>query len=355
MSWINEFTKSASSLFKGQILAGFQPLDFSHFLPLWYALWITNIAHTIKILDLESKHFDEINEILPPPSNMRAILVKLIPAYYANPTKNKKDYNIVANFFARMLKECCPNDPFALKSNTIHTSTEIISLVSNINWNNADIQSARKVGQLITATGSLVHGLYNDLVTDLGWEVYGPYISTIKQTLLIRLFPNLQPKELWPEKYLASMKEITIYATYEDVEWNISFVGCHTISNGKSPVEGMTKYAIYGDGKKLNLINTENLIDELSKKATDIYSNINSMSSENLKLLVMRQECYQLKLLFDEAGIDWQPTAEMIEVVKSKQILHGVFPRDKFIESTEEFKKIFGIDVFEKEILNILN
>lgn len=351
MSWIKEFSKSASSLFKGQVLEGFQPLDFYHFFPLWYDLWIASIAQAIKKLDLESRHLNEIKEILPPPSNVRAILIKMISAYHANPVKNKKDYKLAANFFARMLKESCPGDPFALKSNPFHTSDEINTLITKTKWNKADIQSARRIGQLVTAAGSLVHGLYNDLVTDLGWDVYGPYFLKSNQTFLIRHFPNLQPKELWPEKFLASAKEIIIYAIYENVEWEISFVGCHTISRGQSPVEGMKKFVVYDDKKLLNLTEIDNLINELSLKATEIYKEIRKLDFEKLKLLVIKQECYQLKKLFDKAGIDWQPTIEMIARIRNKPLMRDIFPHGKLIKTTAEFENIFGINEFERDIL----
>jgi len=351
MSWIKEFSKSASNVFKGQVLEGFQPLDFYHFFPLWYDLWVASIAHAIKKLDLESKHFSEIKGILPPPSNLRAILIKLIPSYHAKPTENKKDYKSVANFFARMLKESCPDDPFALKSNPRHTNSEIGTFISHIKWNKADIQSARKIGQLITAAGSLVHGLYNDVVTDLGWDVYGPYTLKSNQVLLIRHFPNLRPKELWTEKLLANVKEVVIYAIYENVLWKISFVGCHTISKGQSPVAGMKKFAVRADGEFLKIDEINNLVDEFSIKATEIYKQIRKMNFEKLKLLVMKQECYQFKKLFDKAKIDWQPTDEMIARVKNKPLLQGIFPHGKLIETIKEFEKIFGIDEFEREIL----
>ncbi|MDD5341730.1 MAG: hypothetical protein PHI73_00095 [Patescibacteria group bacterium] len=355
MTWVKEFSRSASNLLKGQVLEGFQPLDFYHFFPLWYDLWIARISQAITKLDLESRHFNEIREILPPPSNMRAILMKLISSYHASHAENKeyylKDYKLVANFFARLLKESCPDDPFALKSNPFQTKSEIDGLIKNIKWNKADIQYARKIGRLITAVGSFVHGLYNDLVTDLGWDAYGPYHLESKQIFLIRHFPNLRPKELWPKRYLASAKEIIIYTVYSGVELEISFVGCHTISHGLSPVEGMKKFAVSADKKPLDAITIDNLIDEFSFKATEIYKEIRQLDFEDLKSLVMKQECYQLKMLFDQAGIDWRPTDEMISRIKNKPLLRNIFPHGKLIKTTTEFEKIFGICEFEKSVL----
>jgi len=113
----------------------------------------------------------------------------------------------------------------------------------------------------------------------------------------------------------------------------------------------MKRFAIYADGEFLQTEEISNLVDEFSVKATEIYKQIRKMDFENLKLLVMKQECYQLKGLFDKAGFDWQPTDGMMARIKNKPLLKGIFPRGKFIETTEEFEKIFGIDEFEREIL----
>ncbi|MDP2685367.1 MAG: hypothetical protein Q8P20_10140 [bacterium] len=351
MSWIKEYSKSASSLFKGQVLDGMQPLDFFHFFPLWYDLWVANVVRAINQLNIESKKFNDIKDILPVPSSLRAILIKLITAYYGHPAKNKSDYKIVANFIARLLKESCPEDPFALKSNPFHTESDIDILLKNIKLTEASPVNARKIGQLITSAGSLVHGLYNDVVTDFGWDAYGPYNIESNQTLLIRHFSNLQPKDLWSD-YTASVKELFIYSIYEDVDWEISFLGCHTISKGQSPINGMKKFAIQADGIFLDENEINILIDELSIKATQIYQEIRKIEFEELKLMVMRQECYQFKKLFDKAKIDWEPTDEMTALVKDKPLLKNIFPHGKLIESTEDFKEVFGINKFEKEVLD---
>jgi hypothetical protein len=350
MAWINEFSKSASSVFKGQVLEGFQPLDFYHFFPLWYDLWISNIASVIVKLGIEKNHYDEIKDILPTPSSIRAILGKIIPAYMASRSNNKQDYKMVSNFLARMLKESCPNDPFALKSNPFHSKDEINAILKKVTFKKANVKSARLIGQLITAAGSLVHGLYNDFVTDFGWDIYGPY-KLNNEIFLIRHFPNLQPIELWAKNSLPIFKEITIYASYKDVEWKISYVGCHTTSTGQSPVLGMRKFCVYADKKPLDEVEISKLVLMLSEKATDMYKKIKKFDFESLKYLVMKQECYQLKKMFDKARVNWQPTNEMLARIKNKKLLKDVFPHGKMIKNITEFEKIFGINVFNEEVL----
>lgn len=354
MHWINQFTKGTFGLFAGQVIEGFQPLDFYHFFPLWYDLWIKRIAEVIRKLDLDSKSFQEIKHLLPPPSNIRAILVKIIPTYQGYREKNVTDCQLVTNFLARMLLESCPNDPFAISSNPYHSTDEVDQIVRNLQWTDADVEKARNIGQLITAAGSLVHGLYNDVVTDFGWDVYGPYAITInnsEHSFLIRHFPNLSPKELWQKEYLASTKEIIIYAAYQGVEWEISGVGCHTISKSGTPVQGMRKFAVTADGKYLSVEQIHNLINEISQKAEIIYREIRKTDFEQLKSKVMLQECYQLKKMFDAAGIDWQPTEEMRKRIIGKALLDGILPRGKMMTDIDEYKKLFGITRFAQEVL----
>lgn len=354
MHWIKQFTKGTFGLFAGQVIEGFQPLDFYHFFPLWYDLWIKRIAEVIRKLDLDNKSFQEVKHLLPPPSNIRAIIIKIIPTYRGYQEKNADDLRLVTNFLARMLLESCPDDPFAISSSPYHTKQEVNQIVENLLWTDADVSKARNIGQLITAAGSLVHGLYNDVVTDLGWDAYGPYkiiLNNIEHSFLIRHFPNLSPEELWPKEYLSSTKEVLIYAAYQDVEWEISGVGCHTISKSGSPVSGMRKFAVTADGKYLSLDEIHNLIAELSKKAETIYREIRKMDFERLKQMVMLQECYQLKKMFDAVNTNWRPTEEMRDRIKNKPLADGILPRGKMMTDIQEYKKFFGITRFAKEVL----
>ena len=353
MPWIKEFSTSITNFFKGQVIGAMQPLDFYHFFPLWYDLEISRIAQIIRQLQLDTKHFSDIADLLPPPSNLRSILKKLIVSYRGQPT-HPADYRTVANFFARMLEESCPTDPFALTSNPFYSPEEFQKIIKGVVWQTADPLSARQIGQLITAAGSLVHGLYNDVVTDFGWDSYGPYSiqhHDATYTSLIRHFQHLRPTELWATEFLPSITELKIFSLYQNIDWVIQFFGCHTVSTGESPTKAMKQFAVYADGRQLNQDDIAMLIDELSQKATDIYRHIRQMDFESLKLLVMRQECYQFKMLCDAAGADWQPTAEMVARIENQPLLTGLFPTETFIETAESFNEIFGIKKFANEVL----
>src|SRR3989344_2187956 len=352
MKWIDEFAKGSFGLFAGNTIANFQPIDFYRFFPMWYDIWVGRIAKCIRALDLQNKSFKEIKHLLPTPSNMRAMLIKIIATYPAWREKKVKDTKLVTDFLARMLIECCPKDPFAISTNPFHNEDEVKKIISNISLSQSEIEDARLLGKLNTAAGSLVHGIYNDVVTDFAWDVYGPYVlekDEEQYTMLIRHFPDLNPKELWPLEFLSRTKELVIYNLYQGVTWEISAVGCHTISKIGNPVEGMKLFAVYGDGKLLSETEIKNLVVELSEKAEKIYKKIRSMNFEELKEKVMLQVCYQLKKLFVEAAVDWKPTGEMIERIKDRPLPKGLLPNDIMMTSVKQYREVFNIQKFEDE------
>lgn len=355
MKWIEQFSKGTFGIYAGQPLEGFQPIDYFHYYPLWYDLWIDQIADVMDKLDLDHKSYQELSDLLPPPSNMLAIVQKTIPSYQGFAGEvNKENLKKVTNFLARMLLEVRPNDPFCESSNPSHNAAEVKQLVDELKWRDADEVMARKIGQLIAAAGSFVHGLYNDLVTDFGWEGYGPYrvdIDGKEQVMLIRHFPDMIPRELWSDNFLGSVKDVKVYTTYEGVEWKMSGVGCHTILLSGSPVQGMRKYAVLADGKSIGVEEIDNMIGDYSSKAEALYREIKKKDFEGLKEMVIQQECYQLKKIFDEANVDWKPTDEMMARVKGKELVKGMLPYGKMMETVDEYREVFGINKFEDEVL----
>lgn len=351
MNWIKSFTKSSFVLYAGNTVDAFQPLDFFHFYPLWYDLWIERIVSAMEKLQVEKKNFHKLKDLLPGPSSIKAIIQKIIPSYNFFQVKNPEAVKKTTNFLARMLVEAMPRDPYGDSAAPLHSREQVRIILRDRDWQNADEDSAKKIGKLIVAAGSLVHGLYNDLVTDFGWDAYGPYKIDSGRTLLIRHFPDLRPKELWGEEHLSSAKEIEIYGIYEGIEWIISFIGCHTMIKGGSALHGLKKFAVIADGRPLTTEAIDKLIEELSQKAERIYRLVRVKDFEQLKEMVILQECYQLKKMFEATGMDFRPTTEMFERIKNKPLMQGVVPHGKLMNSMEEYVQSFGIRHFASEVL----
>ncbi len=354
MSWIKDFAKASFKLYSGNTIDAFQPLDFFHFYPLWYDLWVKRFMSVMDVLQCEHKSYEELKNLLPPPSSMRAVLQKLIPTFVGINKQTPGNFARMANFFARMLKESCTEDPFGFTHNPIHSRQELNQAIKLVPWQNANTEIAKHLGRLITAAGSLVHGLYNDVVTDFGWDAYGPYnIVTPKENfqIIIRHFPDLSPSEIWENKFFTPIKDIKIYQFYQDVEWELAFLGCHTVLKSGNPISGLKYFAVSINGKFVNNIALEPIIDELSQKATEIYQHIKKMGFEELKKLVMVQECYQLHKMFTAAYMNWQPTSEMLERVTNKPLSQGLLPFGKLMTNLEEYKELFHLNTFEEEAL----
>ncbi len=350
MSWIKQFAEGSFSLYSGNTIDAFQPLDFFHFYPLWYDLWVARTAGVIKKLNLEQKHFSEIKHLLPGPSSMRAILQKLIPSWLGPAKNNPTEYKLVANFFARMLMECCPSDPFGKSSNPFLNQEQVRVIFETLPWRVGNPRDAKIIGQLIAAAGSLMHGYYNDVVTDFAWDGYGPFEHD-GQTLFIRHFPDIQPRELgWAESLIGSAKEIRIYGVYEGVKFRIGCVGCHPITEG-SLVQGLKKYVVVVDGQPLSIEKIPELIQEFAAKAEAVYREIRQRDFEALKKLVTLQECYQLRTMYQAAGVEWRPTPEMEARFVGQPLLTGILPQGKLMTDLEEYKEIFGLNRFAAEVL----
>jgi len=253
-----------------------------------------------------------------------------------------------------MLNEACPEDPFGVSRTPLHTSAQLDHLIRATNWQKALPADARAIGKLITAAGSLVHGLYNDVVTDFAWDTYGPYENVAKKgqnyTLLVRRFPDLRPAELWPAAALPGVGNIEIRQLYQNVSWALGFVGCHTMVMSGDPSTGLKFYAVHADGKSLSKKIMADLTYNLARNAEVVYAEIKQKNFEQLKELVMLQECYQLRLLFAAAGLDWRPTAEMLAMIRQKKLLANIVPLGEMMTSIEQYVEAFSLRRFAREV-----
>lgn len=356
MHWIDQYTRATFQIYAGNTVDAFQPLDFFHFYPLWYDLWLDRIDDALQKTGAYEKTALELKPYLPGPSSLRSLIQKFIPSYRGFANKDPEKMLRVMEFIARMLQELCPEDPFGLASNPYHASVEQVAILKNIPWKPADPTAARSLGRFIASAGSFVHGIYNDLVTDFSWDTYGPYLVEVEgrqQTLLIRHFSDLAPADLWPVEWLGSIREVYLYGLYENVEWAISCVGCHTIVKRGNPITGLKQNGIVADGKALDLLSLDRLTEEFACKAESLYRHIRTFDDAALRQMVMMQECYQLKKLFGAVSMEWRPTTEMQQRVVGVPLASDLVPHGQLMTDLEVYKKSFGIAEFAGTVLGV--
>lgn len=349
--WIDEFGVSGYQIQKGTVLEGFQPIDFYHFFPLWYDLFISQIARAVDELKHQGKTLKETVPHFTTPSNIRALFQKTIPTFPHLQHKNISEFKKVLTFLIGILKLQCKTDALGMRSNIIHTKVELKNAMRKVKWGKADPVVARNVGRLIMGLGHLVNGLYNDLVTDMGWDVYGPYDVSFKfgkgATLLIRDYPNMKPVELWSHAKRYRYRRVRIWTVYRNISCEIKFVGCHTVTKGGSLPDAMIAYGVDVDGKWHNSAGAvRKLAGYFLNEAKLQGHRVDAMSVDARKEKVFLQECYQLRRLLEWLGLDWRPTKEMRARIK-KPMRKDLYPMGKLV-TFSEFKKYFGVNYLKK-------
>lgn len=353
--WIDRYAEASYQLIGGNVLEAFALIDFYHFYPLWYDLWLDKIFQGISEFKKRGLSIREHPNIFPPPSSVRAILLKYVSAFSVFPkTYDQEKFKTIINFLIEVLKNQCHKDIFCQKGNFCHKEDELKNLFKEISWRTPERAAAQNLGRLYMALGNLINGLYNDLVTDMGWEVYGPYdvtkIFSRRATLLIKDFPNLKPIELWPEISGFNYRKITLYTIYQEIECKIGYVGCHIVTSSNL-AENLLKYAVVVDGKVKNqpkeILKLKEYFLNLASKH---FLRVKKLNFEELKQKVLLQECYQLHEFFDFLLMPWQPTEEMKKAVKNRPLLSGEYPRGRII-SYKEYCQYFGVNKL-KEIFS---
>ncbi|KKQ62232.1 MAG: hypothetical protein US81_C0001G0023 [Parcubacteria group bacterium GW2011_GWE2_38_18] len=348
LQWIENYSKSSYQLFEGNILKAFAPIDFYHFFPLWYDLWVERIYQAIRKIQLKKKENSYLI-YLPVPSAIRAVLQKLVIIYPKCPKIDKEKIKTIIDFFVHALEEITQEDTFSLKKNIIHKPDEIDDLINKTKLHIANPEVAREIGRLVMGLGALVNGLYNDVVTDMGWDSYGPYNLYKKADenliLLIRHFPNLRPAEIWEEEgevQILKHKEIKIYTIYKGIDCRINWLGCHPTFD-KSLTDSLVTYAVEVDGRFIERVeDLTSLKEYYLNNAASHYKKVKRMKFEELKTKALWQECYQLNELFNSINMDWRPDKQMIERVKNKRLLKNLYPLGEMIDYKTYCDK-FGI------------
>ncbi len=345
-AWIDEYARGSYQLFAGNVLEAFQPLDFYHFLLLWYDLFLSRVYDVVSEIARKGVHIEEYAEYLPTPSSVRALLVKIISSFPHLPWRNTLAFKEVVDFLVRSLMHLSPLDTFSS-----HVNFHVYyprSLFEQIPFEPAREGDGKMVGTMVLALGHLVNGLYNDVVTDMGWDSYGPYHSLSGGTDgVVRDFPNMRPHELWPERNRwLPVQEVRIYGMYKKVHMEMKFVGCHMISS-RSLSESLKAWAVEADGRFLDRRDVQELTREAFALSKNHYEHVRSLSLERVKEKAVLQECFQLHRLFSWAGVPWQPIPEMFERIRGKEILQGKFTHGKIL-SFEEYCREFGIEYLKR-------
>lgn len=330
--WIDDYGDALYNALSHMDLKTMEPIDFFHFYPIYSDLWVEKIYNAI--ITFEEKYPNKnITDVLPNASSMRAIFLFIIYRYRHDSSPDKVKYKKVIQTLLKAMKHVCPEDTFAFKSHICQIPYAQNEYLSTLDFQKTTPEIVRALGNMYLGASSLVNATFNDVCTDNGIDVYGPYDVSDQfgkgSVLVIKEFPRLRAVSLWKDLENLNFNTIRQYTVYKDVDVTIELVGCHFIVNGKPARESLTNFYLEVDGKGVNTLEGMNKINnELFEKSASIYQQVKSMNIDDLKQNILRQENHQFKDLFEAVGIDWKPSQHMQDRVAQKDLYEGLLSDD---------------------------
>ena len=323
-TWIDDYITSSFKAVKNEVPVRWGPINFIDLSKYYQDYFIHKLHLAITQIKLKKIPFSTVGLTFSNPSTLRAAISFLPGEYIQTKKRNKKEFKQVMEFLVDVLKTITHRDLFAISSNIFHTQPQLNKLMKSNSWQPANPFIAKQIARLNVAVSSLVFSLYGDFFPHESNDVYGPYdLSSLgfsHSTLIIRHFSTLQPYEIWPQSKNYKCKDIKVYLVYRDIQYDISFVGMHSISKGDL-INQLAYYNIEIDGKKVDVNKQfEKLITYFSKITMKQSSLLDQLSSENLKIKSLEWEGYQFRGLFKLANMSWKPEHELIHKVQGKKV-----------------------------------
>ena len=332
-----------------------RPFPLSIFYTWWLDLQLKRIDEAVRLLQQSDYTETQYRSVLPSTSAIRTLLHFMLLAWpdfrYYEREGLESVYKNLFHFFIQYLHTIHTEDPYVSRKNVIHSEAEIARMLSDHSFATPSSPAeAKNISALILGAGTMVHGLFNDVVTDMGWDGYGPYsvrFANQEQEFVQRVFPDLRPTALnWPADLYPSVDTLIIYALYDpSVQWEFHVLGCHTFLAGGNVVAGLRHYSVVVDGTALSQADIVALKTELMEKSQRIYQHIYATPYEDQKKQALRQECYRFKTLFDAVDMNWEPTTAMEERVANKTITKEEYGYvDQPSVDKAYFRKVLRVD-----------
>ncbi len=338
--WIEDFARSSYKLWRGHDPEAHLPFNVFGLYGYYERLWIEKLNEAVMCLNESGIGVAEAADAMPNPSSCRLMLMLTVMQMRNAGTEPSTEKHL-ANFFYDVIQhKMNGGDVFAASANNAHTTSMVSDIISSAEWNRADSASARVFGQLCVGLGTLVHGLYNDWFTDYSYEMYGPYTINGK-TLLIRDFNDLKPVDVWPETRKLRFKRVRVLASYQNLDCKISYVGCHATYSRQLP-ESLKSYAICADGRWISAEELEDTASYYLAAAQRQFTEYSRLPLERQKEIYFVQEAYQLRALFELAGMDWKPSEAFYKSVKNQPLLPSPWP--DYNLTFKAYKEKFGIN-----------
>jgi len=338
--WVQQLADSSYQLFINHDPQSHLPFNAWGLLPYYGDLWLKKIHEMVIEFKKRGYNISDYLDYFPNLSSTRFIMLMNVIHYHLSDLDDPRLIMEIQDFFVASVKARAKEDLFATEKNVELSAIQLSELLEKRPIKKCNLEESKEIGKILVALASLTHGLYNDWCTDFNYEISGPYFNNEK-TVLIRSFPDTRPIDIWPEINWY-FKDFSIIAEYSKLSVKIAFVGCH-ITYSENSVENLSGYNFQVDGKDISGVGQlKTLREKLMPIAAEQYEKFMGMDFESQKIKFVYQEHYQLKKLFDLAGIGWQPSAKLLDRIKGKELVKDVFTN--YNVTIDEYREIFGFN-----------
>ncbi len=333
-SWIDQYVESVLAALGAMDFGTLQPFDHLQFQPLMAKEFVEKIDEFVRRAKTQNIPFRELAALWPGMSSLRCQLYFLLLDLKCARIPREKRLEL-ADFFFNMLSAGAKDDVFGFRSNIVHTTGEVKELLSAKQLKQATPEIARWLGKIYTALYNLGAGYYVDFYFDYGAENEGPYdVSGLfgpGHVLVIKRFTGMKPVELFTTAAAFIADDIRIYSIYQNVIYRTDMISLHATYDGDT-INSLKWWGLELDGRMVETAELPGIFERSAEASVAQWQRLTSLSFEEQKAKAAEIRCFGMRKLFLRAGMDWRPTAKMLDALKGKPFKDNTYwniPSDK--------------------------
>lgn len=278
--------------------------------PLLSEPWMSGVLTAIKRLELHPGQSASLIELLSGPSVPRKeLLYSLFDMKVARLPRAKR--MAVVQFWIQLLKRWCGPDWLSRGRNCVLDEPAIEDWSQGSGWTVASVRDGRALGELTVALNALAYSLFSDVFVHQCAECRGPYDVLIdgnasRQTLLVRVWRDLLPLELWPSYSGAGPRCVEVRSVYRDVRFVVDIYNHVSWQSVIAPPQ-LTAFQLLIDGQvaSMDAAQIHALAVRIGAEARVQHEKYLGLNFEEKKSLWMRQRLWQFRRLSDLVGEAW--------------------------------------------------
>lgn len=311
--------------------------------PLFEDLWLKKIEQLKNLVEEKKIDFKTLAGFIQGPACIRKEFRWALWGMKLFDWPVEKRLEII-NFYKNILATKAPADIFNIHQALWHSEEEINSIVKKENWQMADQESKRVIGQLSANCPPLAWGLFTDFFYHRAYEIYGLYKNVEKyqpkfspnSVLVIRQFGPFNVPELWPHSKDYPAYQIIIKTIYNNIQADFDYINHFTTPDNL--LEKLTWFSVEVNGKVVDNITELKAVNQIIMNcAVEQDSYLNKLDEEGKKRHTMMAKYYSLKELFTNLGLSWGPEEQVFERIKNRPLLKINFSKFKNQADVESF------------------